>query len=66
VTFLGFYIHNCISCFYTCEDHSLLDFTSAVQYTKYSILYLHIHPSRPPYDPKMTNSQRQWLHSLFG
>ena len=38
LTFLGFYIRNCISCFYTCEAHSLLDFTSAVQHMKYSIL----------------------------
>ena len=32
-----FYIHNCINCIHNCEEHSLLDFTSAVQYLKYLV-----------------------------
>ena len=34
LNFSGFYIRNCINCVHNCEDHSLLDFTSAVQYMK--------------------------------
>ena len=30
-------IHNCINCFHNWENHSLLDFTSAVQHMKYFI-----------------------------
>ena len=37
LTFSGFYIRNCINCFRNSEDHSLLDFTSAVQHMKYFI-----------------------------
>ena len=37
LTFTGFYIRNCINSFHNCEDHSLLHFTSAVQYMKYFI-----------------------------
>ena len=37
LNFSGFYIHNCINCVHNCEDHSLLDFISAVQYMKYFI-----------------------------
>ena len=36
LNFSGFYIRNCINCVHSCEDHSLLDFTSAVQYMKYN------------------------------
>ena len=39
LNFSGFYIRNCINCVHNCEDHSLLDFTSAVQYIKYSIYH---------------------------
>ena len=35
LNFSGFYIRNYINCVHNCEDHSLLDFTSAVQYMKY-------------------------------
>ena len=37
LNFSGFYIRNCINCVHNYEDHSLLDFTSAVQYMKYFI-----------------------------
>ena len=32
-------IRNCLNCVHNCEDHSLLDFKSAVQYTKYFIYH---------------------------
>ena len=32
LNFSGFYIRNYINCVHSCEDHSLLDFTSAVLY----------------------------------
>ena len=35
LTFAGFYRRKWINCFHNCKDHSLLDFTSAVQYLKY-------------------------------
>ena len=35
----GFYIRNCINCVHNCEDHSLLDLTSAVHYMKYFIYH---------------------------
>ena len=37
LTFSGFYTHKCINCFHNWEDHSLLDFTSAVQDMKFFI-----------------------------
>ena len=37
LNFSGFYIRNCINCVHNYEDHSLLDFTFAVQYMKYFI-----------------------------
>ena len=37
LNFSGFYIRNYINCVHNCEDHSLLDFTSAVQYMKYFV-----------------------------
>ena len=33
----GFCVRNCVNCVHNCEDHSLLDFTSAFQYMKYFI-----------------------------
>ena len=30
-------VRNCLNCLHNCEDHSLLDFISAVQYMKYFI-----------------------------
>ena len=35
LTFTGFHKRNCINCFHNCEDQSLLDFTSALQFMKY-------------------------------
>ena len=35
--FPGFYIGACINCVHNCEDHRLLDFTSAVLYMKHFI-----------------------------
>ena len=32
LNFSGLYIRNCINCGHNCGDHSLIDFTSAVQY----------------------------------
>ena len=32
LNFSGFYIRNCKNCVYSCEDHSLCDFISAVPY----------------------------------
>ena len=37
LTLSGFYIRNYINCVHNCKDHSLLDFTSALQYMKYFI-----------------------------
>ena len=37
LNFSGFYTCNCINCVHNSEDHSLLYFTSAVQYMKYFI-----------------------------
>ena len=37
LNFSGFYIRNCLNCVHDCEDDSLFDFTSAVQYMKYFI-----------------------------
>ena len=37
LNFSRFYIRNYINCVHNCEDHSFLDFTSAVQYMKYFI-----------------------------
>ena len=39
LNFSGFYIRNCINCVHNCEDHSLLDLTSAVHYMKYLIYH---------------------------
>ena len=39
LNFSGFYIRNCINCVRNCEDHSLLDLTSAVHYMKYLIYH---------------------------
>ena len=46
LTFSGFYIRNCITCAHNCEAHSLLDFTSAVQYMKYFIYNFSFIPHR--------------------
>ena len=32
-------IRNCLNCVYNCDDHSSLDFNSAVQYTKHFIYH---------------------------
>jgi len=40
LSFSGFYIRNCINCVHNCEDHSSLDFTSAVLYMKHFIYHL--------------------------
>ena len=60
------YQRNSIKCVNNCEDHSLLDFTSTVQYLKYFIYNLNIHSSRANKNPQMTSSQCQWLHSSVG
>ena len=35
-------IHNCLSCVHNCDDHSLLDFKSAVKYMKHFIYHFTI------------------------
>ena len=35
----GLYIRSCINCVHNCEDHSLLDFTSAILYIKHFIYH---------------------------
>ena len=67
-TFSGFYIRNCINCFHNCEDHSLLEFTSTVQYMKYLIHNFTFTPHGllRTHNPQMTSSQYQWLHSSVG
>ena len=37
LNFSGFCIRSCINCVHNSEDHSVLDFTSAVQHMKYFI-----------------------------
>ena len=37
LNFSGFYVRNFVNCVLNCDDHSLLDFTSAVQYMRYFI-----------------------------
>ena len=49
-----------------CEDHSLLDFTSAVNFMKYFIYTFTFIPHGLVRTHKMTGSQRQWLHSSVG
>ena len=39
LTLSGFYIHHCINCVHNCEDHSLLDLTSAFLYMKHYIYH---------------------------
>ena len=39
LTFSGFCIRSCINCVHNCEDHSLLDLTSAVLYMKHFIYH---------------------------
>ena len=46
LNFSDFYIRNCINCVHNCEDHSLLDFTSAVQYMKCFIYNFKLIPHR--------------------
>ena len=48
LTISGLYILNCINCIHNCEDHSLLDFTSTVQYMKYFIYDFNISSSKAP------------------
>ena len=45
LTFLAF-LCNCLNCVHNCDDHTLLDFKSAVQYMKVFHISLHIHSSR--------------------
>ena len=46
LNFSGLYILKCINCVNNCQDHRLLDFTSAAQYMKYFIHNFSIHSSR--------------------
>ena len=39
LTFSGFCIRNCLNCVHNCDDHSLLDFKSAVQYMNHFIYH---------------------------
>ena len=60
-------LRNCKNCDHNCEDHSSFDFTSAVHNMIYFICIIHLHIfSREHMNPKLTCSQRQWLHSSVG
>ena len=46
LTFSGFCIRSCINCVHNCEDHSLLDLTSAVLYI-YETFHISLHTFNP-------------------
>ena len=59
-------LRNCKNCNHNCEDHSSFDFISAVHIWFISYASFTYISFTGTYEPKLTCSQRQWLHSSVG
>ena len=59
-------LRNCKNCDHNCEDHSSFDFISAVHIWFISYASFTSFLSREHVNPKLTCSQRHWLHSSVG